>query len=91
MCPWPLRQGQIVGLFGENGAGKTTLMKCILGLIGHKGEVTLDGERPSAAATSRGSAFATCEHSFFPRLSPKAHREFYREHFPGSTINALRL
>ena len=39
-----LPQGQIVGLFGENGAGKTTLMKCILGLIGHKGEVTLDGE-----------------------------------------------
>ena len=36
--------GQIVGLFGENGAGKTTLMKCILGLMGHKGEVTLDGE-----------------------------------------------
>lgn len=73
--------GQIVGLFGENGAGKTTLMKCILGLIGHEGEVTLDGEAIGCGNIARLS-FATCEHSFFPRLSPKAHREFYREHFP---------
>ena len=73
--------GQIVGLFGENGAGKTTLMKCILGLIGHKGEVTLDGEAIGCGNIARLS-FATCEHSFFPRLSPKAHRDFYREHFP---------
>ena len=73
--------GQIVGLFGENGAGKTTLMKCILGLIGHKGEVTLDGEVIGCGNIARLS-FATCEHSFFPRLSPKAHQEFYREHFP---------
>lgn len=76
-----LPQGQIVGLFGENGAGKTTLMKCILGLIGHRGEVTLDGEAIGCGNIARLS-FATCEHSFFPRLSPKAHREFYREHFP---------
>ena len=73
--------GQIVGLFGENGAGKTTLMKCILGLISHKGEVTLDGEAIGCGNIARLS-FATCEHSFFPRLSPKAHREFYGEHFP---------
>ena len=73
--------GQIVGLFGENGAGKTTLMKCILGLTGYKGDVTLDGERIGCGNIARLS-FATCEHSFFPRLSPQAHREFYREHFP---------
>ena len=72
--------GQIVGLFGENGAGKTTLMKCILGLTGYKGEVKLDGERIGCGNIARLS-FATCEHSFFPRLSPQAHREFYREHF----------
>ena len=73
--------GQIVGLFGENGAGKTTLMKCILGLTGHEGQVTLDGEAIGTGNIQRLS-FATCEHSFFPRLSPKAPREFYREHFP---------
>ena len=75
-----LPQGQIVGLFGENGAGKTTLMKCILGLIGHKGEVTLDGEAIGCGNIARLS-FATCEHSFFPALSAQAHREFYEEHF----------
>ena len=73
--------GQIVGLFGENGAGKTTLMKCILGLTGHEGQVTLDGEAIGTGNIQRLS-FATCEHSFFPRLTPRAHREFYREHFP---------
>ena len=73
--------GQIVGLFGENGAGKTTLMKCILGLTRCRGTVTLDGEALGCGNIARLS-FATCEHSFFPRLSPKAHREFYREHFP---------
>lgn len=73
--------GQIVGLFGENGAGKTTLMKCILGLIHHGGEVTLDGAAIGRENIARVS-FATCEHSFFPRLTPKAHRAFYREHFP---------
>jgi len=72
--------GQIVGLFGENGAGKTTLMKCILGLMGHKGEVTLDGEAIGCGNIARLS-FATCEHSFFPALSAQAHREFYEEHF----------
>ena len=74
--------GEIVGLFGENGAGKTTLMKCILSLIRYdSGSVTLDSAAITRANIGRFS-FATCEHSFFPRLSPKAHREFYREHFP---------
>jgi len=74
-------RGEIVGLFGENGAGKTTLMKSILTLHRFDGEITLDGapiDRSNIAAFS----FATSEHSFFPELTPKAHREFYREHFP---------
>lgn len=76
-----LPRGEIVGLFGENGAGKTTLMKCILGLLRYTGEITLDG----APITHRNSAklsFATCEHSFFPNLSPAQHRAFFRSHFP---------
>lgn len=73
--------GEIVGLFGANGAGKTTLLKCVLGLLKYEGSITLDGE----AVTHRNIArltFATCEHSFFPGLTPAAHRDFYREHFP---------
>ena len=62
-------QGQIVGLLGENGAGKTTLMKCILGYLRHEGVVTLDGEAIGPGNIHRLS-FATCEHSFFPALSP---------------------
>ena len=76
-----LPQGEIVGLFGENGAGKTTLMKSILGFIRYQGEITLDGNPITTANIARIS-FATSEHSFFPNLSPKAHKEFYQEHFP---------
>lgn len=76
-----LEPGQIIGLFGENGAGKTTLMKCILNFLRYQGEVTLDGEPISPKNIVRLS-FATSEHSFFPSLTPKSHREFYAEHFP---------
>lgn len=76
-----LGPGEIVGLFGANGAGKTTLLKCALGLLKYEGSVTLDGEAVTPENIARLS-FATCEHSFFPGLSPAAHRDFYREHFP---------
>ena len=73
-------QGEIIGLFGENGAGKTTLLKSILGFLPYEGEVLLDGEKIRRSNISRLS-FATCEHSFFPNLTPEAHREFYKMHF----------
>lgn len=75
-----LRQGEIVGLFGENGAGKTTLLKSILGYLSYQGEILLDGRKIDRDNISRLS-FATGEHSFFPNLSPEAHREFYQMHF----------
>lgn len=73
--------GEIVGLFGENGAGKTTLLKCILGLLPYQGSITLDGAAIDHTNIARLS-YATCEHSFFPNLTPQAHREFYQAHFP---------
>lgn len=76
-----LGPGEIVGLFGENGAGKSTLMKCVFGFIRYKGAVTLDGEPITNQNITRLS-FATCEHSFFPNLSPESHRQFYQAHFP---------
>ena len=75
-----LPRGEIVGLFGENGAGKTTLMKCVLGFLKYSGDITLDGE-PVTRKNIGKFSFATCEHSFFPALTPADHREFYREHF----------
>ena len=74
-------RGEIVGLFGENGAGKTTLEKCILGLLSYQGEILLDGKVLTREDRDR-FAFATCEHSFFPNLTPKEHGEFYKMHFP---------
>lgn len=76
-----LPRGEIVGLFGENGAGKTTLIKSILGLTKFTGEITLDGEKIGRENIARLS-FATSEHSFFPDLTPRAHAQFYAEHFP---------
>ena len=73
-------QGQIIGLFGENGAGKTTLMKSILGFLKFRGEILLDGE-PITHKNIGRLAFATSEHSFFPALTAKAHKEFYQMHF----------
>lgn len=72
--------GEIVGLFGENGAGKTTLMKCVLGFLKYEGEIKLDGESITHGNIARIS-FATSEHSFFPAMTPAAHRDFYKEHF----------
>ena len=83
-----LGPGQIIGLFGENGAGKTTLMKCILNFLKYQGEIKLDGEAIGPKNITRLS-FATCEHSFFPSLTAKSHREFYAEHFP--KFNARRF
>jgi len=75
-----ISQGEIIGLFGENGAGKTTLIKSILSLVSFSGDITLDGEPITRKNIGRLS-FATSEHSFFPNLTPKAHMEFYKEHF----------
>ena len=86
-----LPQGEIVGLFGENGAGKTTLMKCVLGFLSYRGEIELDGQPITRKNIGRLS-FATCEHSFFPNLSPASHKDFYQLHFPkfnGSRFNGL--
>ena len=66
-------------------------MKCILGLHRFRGEITLDGQ-PVGRANIEKFSFATSEHSFFPLLTAKAHREFYGDHFPafrGKRFDAL--
>lgn len=82
-------RGEIVGIFGENGAGKTTLMKSILQFIRYEGEITLDGEKIGHRNIEKLS-FATCEHSFFPALTPAGHMEFYKEHFPAFNEKRFR-
>lgn len=75
-----IKQGEIIGLFGENGAGKSTLLKCILGYLAYQGTITLDEKKIDRKNIARLS-FATCEHSFFPNLTPQSHKEFYQMHF----------
>ena len=41
-----LSAGSFVGVLGPNGAGKTTLLRALLGTIGHRGSVRLEG-RPA--------------------------------------------
>ena len=36
-----INEGERVGIIGSNGAGKTTLLKSILGLVPHKGNISL--------------------------------------------------
>ena len=36
-----IKDGERVGIIGSNGAGKTTLLRSILGLVPHKGNITL--------------------------------------------------
>ncbi len=38
-----LEQGGALALWGSNGAGKTTLIRCLLGVIRHRGSVTING------------------------------------------------
>lgn len=45
--------GAKVALIGPNGSGKTTLIRVLLGLVGHRGTVALDGGRPRAELARR--------------------------------------
>ena len=39
-----VERGEWVTLIGPNGAGKTTLLRSVAGLVGHRGEIRLDGD-----------------------------------------------
>lgn len=38
-----IRPGEVVAILGNNGSGKTTLMRALLGLVPHRGEISLFG------------------------------------------------
>ena len=46
-------EGGITALLGRNGVGKTTTLRAILGLVGRRGSVRLDGEELSSLPTYR--------------------------------------
>ena len=54
--------GQIVGILGENGAGKTTMLRCIAGLLPHKGTALLDGRPAGVQYASKLPALSWLDH-----------------------------
>jgi branched-chain amino acid transport system ATP-binding protein len=46
-------EGGVTALLGRNGVGKTTTLRAILGLVGRRGSVRLDGEELTGLATHR--------------------------------------
>jgi len=45
--------GEWVGIIGANGAGKTTLLRAVGGLVGHDGEIRVDGASLSSLSPKR--------------------------------------
>jgi branched-chain amino acid transport system ATP-binding protein len=46
-------EGGVTALLGRNGVGKTTTLRAILGLVGRRGSVELDGEELASLPTHR--------------------------------------
>lgn len=42
-----VNQGDFLSIVGENGSGKSTLVKCLLGILKHKGEIEFNGLKHS--------------------------------------------
>ncbi|MGN9779886.1 ABC transporter ATP-binding protein [Nonomuraea sp. ZG12] len=64
-----VRRGAWLAVIGPNGAGKSTLLKAVMGLLAHRGEVTLDG-RPSGTLKPRERARLVAYAPQTPALPP---------------------
>ena len=76
-----LDRGQVLALLGANVAGKSTLIKCLVGLIGFEGSVTVDG-----CAVTRGQRDARArigylaqQPAFHPDLTVEETAVFYAD------------
>lgn len=61
-----VRDGQAVALWGSNGAGKTTLIRCLLGVLRHRGRIVVDGRvvRRRGKVVRRGIGYVPQELAF---------------------------
>ena len=60
-----IERGERVALLGTNGAGKTTLFRCLLGLVGFEGRLTVDGLEAGRRAREVRARVA-----YLPQLPP---------------------
>jgi molybdate transport system ATP-binding protein len=62
--------GQVVAVIGPNGAGKTSLLRAVAGLVGHEGDVVVDGRSWSGVPVrERPVGLAFQDRLLFPHLS----------------------
>ena len=74
-----LKAGELTILVGPNGAGKTTFVRALAGLIGHDGDVHIDG-KPFAVLSlrqrARAIAYLPQGHEFHWPMRGRGHRRF---------------
>jgi len=66
-----IADGESVALWGPNGAGKTTVIRCILGLVGYRGTIAVDGldARSQGKAVRRRIGYVPQELSFYEEMA----------------------
>ena len=62
---------EAVALWGPNGAGKTTAVKCLLGLLGYSGSITVNGfDARKQGRQARGAiGYVPQQQSFYDDMS----------------------
>lgn len=68
--------GEIAVLLGPNGAGKSTIIKCIVGLLRFKGNITIDGENNKSLAAKRLLGYIPEMPAVYDMLTVEEHLEF---------------
>lgn len=68
--------GEIAVLLGPNGAGKSTIIKCIVGLLRFKGNITINGESNKSLAAKRLLGYIPEMPAVYDMLTVEEHLEF---------------
>lgn len=68
--------GEIAVLLGPNGAGKSTIIKCIVGLLRFKGNITVNGENNKSLKAKRLLGYIPEMPAVYDMLTVEEHLEF---------------
>ena len=76
-----IETGGVVALLGPNGAGKTTFLKCILGLIGFRGDISVNGisVQDHGKEARRFVGYVPQNHSLYEGISVNETLRFYAD------------